>query len=96
MAIEAKLTDPDSGHTLVLDDRKKNLVLVELERVRRFSAPYRQDTLPIAADCTLEIDNNGRKREYWVLSETVLLDVHRKRVAQFYMGIELIRWLRSP
>lgn len=96
MAIEAKLTDPDSGQTLVLDDRSKNLVLVELERVRRFSAPYREDTLPIAADCVLEIDENGRKREYRVLSETVLLDVRRRRVTQFYMGIELLRWLRSP
>ena len=96
MAIEIHLTDSISGASMTLNDRQKNLVLVEMRRVRRFGAPDIPNAPPIAADCKMEIDDNGRIRRYYVLRETVLLDVQRRKLYQFYMGLQLLQWLTTP
>ncbi|MGA7179688.1 MAG: hypothetical protein WBX11_08905 [Thiobacillaceae bacterium] len=91
-----RISEPDTGHTIILDDNRRDLVLVELQRVRRFGAPYPKESPPVAADLILEIEDDGRTRRYVLLSETVLLDTERRRVYQFYMGLQLLQWLNAP
>lgn len=96
MAVTVTLSDPDTGQTLILDARRRDLVLVELQRVRRFSAPYPPVSPPVAADLVLQVDDNGRPRRYVLLGRTVLLDSQRRRLSQFYMGLQLLEWLSAP
>ena len=95
MATKISLTDLDSGASVTLNDRQRDLVLVELRRVRRFGVPDTPNAPPIAADCKMEIEDNGQIRRYLVLHETVLLDVKRRRLYQFYMGLQLMQWLKT-
>ncbi len=96
MAITITLTHLDTGNTKVLDSRQSHLVQIELQRVRRFSAPYDKNAPPIAADCEMIIDDNGKIKKYLVLRETVLLDLDKFRLYQFYMGLQLLQWLETP
>ncbi len=96
MATIIRLTHSISGTSITLDDRQRDLVLVELKRVRRFGTRDKPNGPPVAADCEMEIERNGKIHRYYVLSETVLLDVRKRCLYQFYMGLQLLQWLASP
>lgn len=90
-----KVLDLATRRGIYLDAVQTEMFLAELQRVtQHFVEP--EDLLSRTAEDAVitVIGDSGAGRRYRLYGRVVLLDEDNDKVAQFYMGLQLLEWLR--
>jgi hypothetical protein len=107
MATTVTIREVPGGRMKTLDGSQTRLFLNELARVMgpwplalwidRVRSLFSRGTQGprIQADCTIEVDRNGRITEYELFSGSVLRLRGSRASWQFYFGLLLVRWLEA-
>ena len=88
-----KVTCRATRRGVVLDANQVFMVENELARVLPYAAPVDDLLVRVAPDFEMVVAGTGQPVHYEVYARSVLVDVGKKTMTQFYMGLAVMEWL---